>query len=111
MPTTSPRRRLRRATPASSSPTRSSLSPLPTGNFLELLSLFADDGVVGVARRPKQGFDLIIRNPLDEASLADPCVATALSYFTHGPLEVFQRLIFARHHIDGVFDRDRADPL
>src|SRR6266849_10469874 len=100
MPTASPRRRLRRATPASRSP--AFVEPFSHGKLSrELLGLFTDSSVVGVACRPKQSFDLIVGNPFDEGGLADPCVATAFGYFTHGPLEVFQRLIAARHHIDG----------
>ncbi len=79
--------------------------------FGEFLRLFADSSVVGVARPAKQGFDLIVGNAFNKTGLTDPRIAAAFSYFTHRPLEIFQRLIAARHHVDGVFDRDRANPL
>src|SRR5262249_10697097 len=54
---------------------------------------------------------LLVAEPIDEVGLADHPFAAALLDLAQQPLEVLERLLARRQHIDRVLDRDRAETL
>ena len=59
----------------------------------------------------KQGLDLLIREAVDEARLAERGLASLLSDLSKKPLEIFVRTVAPWKDIDRVLDGDRAETL
>ena len=90
---------------------RSRLLSTAARGGLQRAGLAAQQLVVGVARGVEERLHGIVGKAFDEARFADRRVATAGHDLAPDPLEVLERLLVPRQHVDGVLDRNRAEPL
>ena len=110
METTWARRLRKRATWVRCSATASGFA-LGRSDLAKARASLATVFVVGVASLVEKRPDLLVREPVDQACLADDRFTAAFDDLTQQPLEILLRLLVHRQRVHRVLDRDCAEVL